>query len=184
MRPFIKGMQPTLIARGDGLDEHHPVLLGDASLRLVRVEQVAQGFGRGFTPSPAPNWSWCRSHGPRFWGRRSRLASHGCPKSCPGLTPAVLSPRKALEIPPIADRCRPLSPQPSPLTGSVRNPMPYNNGHENGTRSCRDRRRLGRTRGPYQIRLALWNLHRSRSKRRLPSLPTCGADVEQVPCQL
>ena len=54
MRPFVQRMQRTLIARGDGLDEPDPVLLGYRSLRLVGIEQDRRGSR--FGPSCG---SWC-----------------------------------------------------------------------------------------------------------------------------
>jgi len=42
MRAFIERVQRALIARGDGLNEPDPVLLGYRSLRLVGKEQIAE----------------------------------------------------------------------------------------------------------------------------------------------
>lgn len=46
MHPFIQRMQSTLIARRDGLDEPHPVLLEYKSLRLVGIKHIAEGSTR------------------------------------------------------------------------------------------------------------------------------------------
>jgi len=43
MRAFIERVQRALIARGDGLNEPDPVLLGYANLSLTGIEYITQG---------------------------------------------------------------------------------------------------------------------------------------------